>query len=140
MKYAATVLALIAINAIAATGLNLVVAFCGVSLAASAYFAVGAYAYALATLTLGLDFMSATLFAVAVAVALSPAISVPAWRLRGDAFMLTTLTLQAFAYAVCYNWYSEHSNVGTLANLTNGAYGIRNIPGPSFSTRYLEPM
>jgi branched-chain amino acid transport system permease protein len=130
MRYLATIVALVAINAMAATGLNLLVSYCGMNLAAGAYVAVGAYAYAVTATAFGWPAPASAALAVALAVALSPAVSVPAWRLRGDAFLLATLCVAAFAHAVAYNWHSDGAPLGTLANLTNGPYAIQNVPPP----------
>lgn len=129
-EYIFHLLMLFGIYATAALSLNLVVGGAGLlSLAHAAYFSVGAYAYAIASLH-GLNFFPALLLGVALAVVLSLALSIPAWRYRGDYFVLVSLAVQALVYSAVYNWYSPASAPGTWLNLTNGSYGLSGVPRP----------
>jgi len=120
------------IYVIVALSLNLVVGFCGLlSLAHAGYFAVGAYTYALLSLNLGWGFFPAVIAAMSTCAVLSLAVSLSAWRLRGDFSVLATLAVQALIYSALYNWSSPDAALGTWKNLTNGPFGIAGIPPPS---------
>ena len=117
---------------IVALSLNLVVGYCGLlTLAHSGYFAVGAYTYALATLKLGCGFIPASMLALCVGALLSLAISLPAWRFKGDFFVLISLAVQTLIFSLLYNWFSPNRQPGTWANLTNGPYGLAGINKPA---------
>jgi len=121
------------IYAIVAMSLNLVVGYCGLmTLAHAAYFAIGAYTYALLTLNLHWGFLPACAFAVALAVILSLAVSLPAWRFRGDLFLLISLAMQALVFNLLCNWTSHDAPLGSWFNLTNGPFGIPGVPKPRF--------
>ncbi len=131
MSYLIHILIYIEIYVIVALSLNLVVGYCGLlSLAHAGYLALGGYTYALLTLTAGWGFVSSLLAAVVVASLLSLAVSLPAWRLRGDFFVLGSLAVQALLYSLLYNWFDPQSPLGSLSNLTNGPFGIAGIPKP----------
>jgi branched-chain amino acid transport system permease protein len=120
-----------AIYAILALSLNLAVGYCGkLTLAHATYFAIGSYAYALITLRLGWGFLEATLLGVALAIVLSLVVSLPAPYFGTDSFVLLSLAVQVLFYSLFYNWASPGKEIGTLANLTNGSYGIAGVPGP----------
>jgi branched-chain amino acid transport system permease protein len=119
------------IYVITALSLNLVTGYLGrLSLAHAGFVAVGAYGYALATKTLGLGFVSALVLGSLVAAVGSLALSLPAMRFKGDFFVIITLAVQAFLYAIAYNWFSADAEIGTLRNLTNGPFGIAGISKP----------
>jgi branched-chain amino acid transport system permease protein len=119
------------IYAIQAMSLNIVMGYCGLfTLAHAGYFAIGAYTYAIAS-HFGLSFVPALILAAFVSGFLSLLISLPAWRLKGDYFVLLSLSAQALLFSVLYNWYSPSGKMGSLANLTNGPFGIAAIPRPS---------
>jgi branched-chain amino acid transport system permease protein len=132
MSYVAHILICFNIYAIAALGLNLVVGYRGLlTLAHAAYFAVGAYVYALVTMHLGWGFAPSAALAMLIGGGLSLAASLPAWRFRGDAFVLVTLAVQTFLFSLMYNWSNTNYPPGTWWNLTNGPYGLSGIPGPA---------
>lgn len=118
--------------------LNIVVGYCGLLTASHAsYFAIGSYAYALATLKLGWGFFPSIALGVALAAMLSLAISLPAWRLRGDFFFLVSLAIQVLIFNAIYNWTSPGAPPGTWRNLTNGSFGIAGVPRPDmFGIRF----
>ena len=131
MNYVFHLLIYFGIYAILAMGLNLVVGYCGLlSLAHAGYFAVGAYAYALGTLAWGLDSISSLLLAFAAGGVLSLLTSLPTWRLKGDYFVMVSMAVQVLIYSTAYNWVSSDAPVGTLANLTNGPFGMAGISRP----------
>jgi branched-chain amino acid transport system permease protein len=130
MNYCFHLLIYFCIYAIAALSLNLVIGYCGLlTLAHASYFAVGAYSYAILSLH-GWGFFPALVAAVAIATVLSLAVSLPAWRFRGDNFVLMSLTAQTFFFSLFYNWYCAGAKPGSLLNLTNGAFGLAGIPKP----------
>lgn len=120
------------IYSILAMSLNLVAGYCGLlTLAHSAYFAVGAYAYGLLALQLGWGFLPALVVCVLAAMFLSLAVSLPSWRFRGDLFVIVSLAVQALILSLLQNWTSADAPLGSWRNLTNGPFGIPGIPKPS---------
>ncbi|MCI5149339.1 MAG: branched-chain amino acid ABC transporter permease, partial [Candidatus Electrothrix sp. MAN1_4] len=133
MNYVLHLLIYFDIYLIVALSLNLVVGYCGLlTMAHAGYYAVGGYTYALLSVTLGWGFVPAVLAAVLVAAVLSLAISLPAWRLRGDFFVLGSLAVQVLIFSILYNWSNPNAPLGSWTNLTNGPFGITGIPKPEF--------
>lgn len=133
MNYWLHLLIYIDIFIILALSLNLVVGYCGLlTLAHAGYYAIGGYAYALLSLKLEWGFVPAALTGALIAAVLSLAVSLPAWHLRGDFFVLVSLAVQALIFRTLYNWSSGAAPLGTWQNLTNGPLGITGIPRPSF--------
>ncbi len=133
MNYALHLMIFMSIYGIVAASLNIVSGYCGLlTMAQASYFAVGCYTYALATTKSGMDFIPASLLGMVIAGLMSLAISVPAWRLRGDSFVLISLAVQQMLFSLFQNWTSPNSEPGTWSNLTNGTFGLTNIPKPSF--------
>lgn len=134
MNYLLHLLIYFDIYVIVALSLNLVVGYCGMlTLAHAAYYAVGGYTYALLALKLGWGFFPAALAAAILAGALSLAVSLPAWRLKGDFFLLASLAVQALVFSLIYNWSNTNAPVGSWKNLTNGPFGIAGIPGAAIA-------
>jgi len=132
MNYLIHLLIYFDIYLIVALSLNLIVGYCGLlTLAHAGYFATGAYTYAILSVCFGLGFFPAAIAGAALAAVLSLAVSLPAWRLRGDFFVLVTLAVQALIYSILYNWSSTEVELGSWSNLTNGPFGIAGIPRPS---------
>ncbi|MEW8052323.1 MAG: branched-chain amino acid ABC transporter permease [Candidatus Thiodiazotropha sp.] len=116
---------------IVALSLNLVVGYLGrLSLTHAGYVALGGYAYALCTLKLGIGFLPIIAIAIALGVITSLALSLPAWRFKGDSFVMISLAVQAVIYGVIHNWTSPGAEPGTWTNLTNGPYGLAGIHKP----------
>lgn len=133
MDYLLHLIVYLGIYLIVALSLNLVVGYCGLlTLAHAGYYAIGAYAYAIISLKLGWDFIPAACAGALLAAVLSLAVSLPAWRLRGDFFVLVSLAVQTLIASVLFNWSSPNAPFGTLVNLTNGPLGITGIPSPTF--------
>lgn len=131
MNYVLHLLVYFEIYVIVALSLNLVLGYCGLlTLAHAAYFALGGYAYAVLTTAWNLSFAPALAFAVLIGAIVSVALSVPAWRLRGDFFVMASLAAQALLYSLFYNWFDSDAALGTIRNLTNGPFGISAIPRP----------
>lgn len=132
MNYLYHLLVYFDIYLILALSLNLVVGYCGMlTLAHAGYYAVGGYAYALLSLQAGWGFPSAALAGAGIAAVLSLAVSLPAWRLRGDFFVLASLAVQTLIFSALYNWSSANAQLGSWRNLTNGPFGISGIPHAS---------
>ena len=131
MNYVFHLLIYFGVYAILAMGLNLIVGYCGLlSLAHAGYFAIGAYAYALGTLAWGLDSLSALMLAFLAGGVLSLLTSLPTWRLKGDYFVMASMAVQVLIYSTAYNWVSSDAQLGMLANLTNGPFGIAGVSRP----------
>ena len=132
MNYIFHLLIYLNIYIIVALSLNIVVGYCGLlTLAHSGYFAVGSYVYALATLKLGWGFFPSIGLGIGIAAALSVAVSLPAWRFKGDFFVMISLAVQALLFSLLYNWSKPGVEPGTWANLTNGPFGIAGISKPA---------
>ena len=141
MNYLLHLLIYFDIYVIVALSLNIVVGYCGLlTLAHAGYFVVGAYTYALVTLKLGFGFIPAAFLAVLVAGILSLAISLPAWRFKGDFFVMISLAVQTLIFSLLYNWFSPNAEPGTLANLTNGPFGLAGISKPAIGSIKFAPL
>ena len=131
MNYLIHLLIYFDIYVIVALSLNLVVGYCGMlTLAHAGYYALGGYAYALLALVAGWGFLPAVLAAILIAAVLSLAVSLPAWRLKGDFFVLASLAVQVLLFSLFYNWFDANAPLGSWSNLTNGPFGIPGIPKP----------
>lgn len=132
MNYALHLLVFLSVYGIVALSLNLVTGYCGLlTMAHASYFAVGCYTYALLTTKLGWEFLPAAAAAVIISYLLSLFISLPAWRFKGDSFVLITLAVQQMLFSLMQNWASPGAEPGTWANLTNGTFGLSSIPKPT---------
>jgi branched-chain amino acid transport system permease protein len=132
VNYAFDLMVGLGIYTIAALGLNVVTGYCGMlTLAQAGYFAVGAYTYALASTVLGWNALASAALGVASAALLSLAVSLPAWRFRGDSYVVVSLAVQVLLVSGFSNWYRQGAAVGSLANLTNGVLGIPGVPRPT---------
>jgi branched-chain amino acid transport system permease protein len=131
MSYALHLLIYLSIYGIVAMSLNLAIGYCGLlTLAHASYFAIGSYVYALVTLRLGWDFLPALGLGVVVSAVLSLAVSIPAWKFRGDFFVMVSLAVQALMFSLFYNWTTTGAEPGTWQNLTNGPFGLSGIAKP----------
>ena len=131
MNYLLHLLIYFDIYAIVALSLNLVVGYCGLlTLAHAGYYAMGGYACALLMLTAGWGFLPALLAGALLSAMASLAVSLPAWRLRGDFFVLASLAVQTLIFSALYNWSSAEAPLGSWKNLTNGPFGLTGIPRP----------
>jgi branched-chain amino acid transport system permease protein len=134
MTYLLHLLIYLDIYVVVAISLNLVVGYCGLlTLAHAGYFAIGSYTYALVALRMGWGFIPAVLFAMAVAAVLSLFVSLAAWRLKGDFFVMASLAVQALILSAANNWFDASAPVGTWQNLVNGPFGISAIPKPAIA-------
>jgi branched-chain amino acid transport system permease protein len=132
MNYFFHLLIYLSAYTILAASLNMIVGYCGLlTLAHAGYFAIGSYVYALVTLKLGWGFLPAALLGAGLAALLSLAVSLPSWRLKGDFFVMASLAVQVLFFSAIYNWASPGMQPGTWKNLTNGPFGLTNVPKPA---------
>jgi branched-chain amino acid transport system permease protein len=119
------------IYVVVALSLNIIIGYCGLlTITHAGYFAIGGYTYALATMKLGWGFLPATALGICVAALLSLAVSLPAWRFKGDSFFMISLAVQALLLSILYNWSSQSAPPGTWHNLTNGPFGLAGVSKP----------
>jgi len=104
-----------------ALSLNLLIGYGGLlQVAHAAYFGLGAYASALLTIKFGLGFIPSIICAGILSGLASLLVSLPAWRFKGDYFVMISLAVQAVLYSIIFN----------SVEITNGPYGINGIPRP----------
>ncbi|RAR57926.1 amino acid/amide ABC transporter membrane protein 2 (HAAT family) [Paraburkholderia unamae] len=112
---------LVAINAIAVTGLAILTRTGQVSLCHGAFVGIGAYVCALASMRLNLPFALAALCATVCAAGVALLLGFVMLRLRGVYFVLLTFAFGEFVRLVMLAWES----------MTGGANGIAGIPPAS---------
>jgi branched-chain amino acid transport system permease protein len=120
-RYGLFILSQWAVMTIAAMGLNLTLGYAGqVSLAQGAFVGIGAYAAAIMT-THGLPLIAALGVAIVLCFAVGWLLGYPALRVQHHYLAFVTLAFSTLAFLVFRNesW------------LTNGIYGISNIPRPN---------
>jgi branched-chain amino acid transport system permease protein len=121
MNYIYHLLIYLDIFIIIAMSLNLLMGYGGLlQIAHAAYYGIGAYATALLMVKSGLGFLPAIILSSIISGILSLFVSLPAWRFKGDYFVMLSLSVQVAFYSLFYNW----------TNLTNGPFGITGIPRP----------
>jgi branched-chain amino acid transport system permease protein len=121
MNYIYHLLIYLDIYLIIAMSLNLLMGYAGLlQIAHAAYYGVGAYTTALLMVNYGFGFLPALLVSALVSGFLSLLISLPAWRFKGDYFVMLSLAVQVALYSLMYNW----------TGLTNGPFGITGISKP----------
>lgn len=122
MNYIYHLLIYLNIYIIIAMSLNLLMGYGGLlQIAHAAYYGIGAYTTALLMVKLGWGFIPAIIFSSMVAGILSLLVSLPAWRFKGDYFVMLSLSVQVAIYSLLYNW----------TDLTNGPFGVTGIPRPA---------
>jgi len=123
MNYLLHLLIMLSIYSLLTLSLNILVGYTGLlSFCHSAFYGIGAYTTALLMMKMGLGFLPSLLAGIAIASLMGFLVSLPALKLRGDYFYLTTLGFQMFIFSLFNNW----------VGLTNGPYGIPDIPFPKF--------
>ena len=121
MNYIYHLLIYLNIYIIIAISLNMLMGYSGLfQVAHAAYYGIGAYATALLTVKAGLGFIPSVILASVISATLSLLVSLPAWRFKGDFFVMLSLSVQVAIYSLLYNW----------TDLTNGPFGITGIPRP----------
>lgn len=121
MNYVLHVLVLMTLYWLLAASLNLVVGYAGLlSLSHAAFYGIGAYTTGLLITRAGWDFLLAMAGAAVLTPALAAGVALPMSRLKGDYFVLGTLSFQMIVFAVLYNW----------TEVTRGPYGLSGLPVP----------
>jgi len=121
MNYIYHLLIYLDIYLIIAMSLNLLMGYAGLlQIAHAAYYGIGAYTTALLMVNFGLGFLPSLFASALVSGILSLLISLPAWRFKGDYFVMLSLAVQVALYSLMYNW----------TGLTNGPFGITGISKP----------
>lgn len=124
MNYIYHLLIYLDIYIIIAMSLNLLMGYGGLlQVAHAAYYGIGAYVTALLMVKLGWGFIPAIILSSMISGILSLLVSLPAWRFKGDYFVMLSLSVQVAIYSILYNW----------TDLTNGPFGITGIPRPDIS-------
>lgn len=124
MNYILHLLIYFEIYAIVALSLNLLIGYGGLlQVAHAAYYGVGAYAASLLWTKLGWGFFPGLAAAAFTAGVMSLLVSLPAWRFKGDYFVMISIAVQTLIYALLYNW----------TDITNGPFGISGIPRPGIA-------
>jgi len=129
MSYILSLLTIIAIYVALTASLDLMIGHTGIlSFAHAAFYGIGAYAAAILTVYAGWNWLPAMLAACLVGAVLSALIAIPIVRLGGDYFILALFGVQLIVSNLILN----------LEPLTNGPYGILNVPRPSFGAGQLS--
>ena len=115
--------------AIAATGLNLLVGYTGLtSFGHSAWFGIGAFAAALAQRHLFADQIAVPILCSMLFVAaLSALVGALILRRRGVYFSLLTLALSALTYTIAFRWTEVTGGEDGLGGITRGRIGPVNL-------------
>jgi branched-chain amino acid transport system permease protein len=107
--------------AILATGLDLVMGYCGqFSFGQAAFYGIGAYTSALLARDLGASFWVTLPASALVAALFGALLGVPALRLAGHFLAITTIAFQVIVTLVLTQWHG----------FTGGTAGITGIPSP----------
>ena len=123
MDYVLHLAVVIAIYIALTATLDLLIGHAGIhSFAHAAFFGIGAYATAILTVYAGWNWFPAMLASMVIGAAIAAVVGIPTLRLGGDYFILALFGFQLIVIAVILNW----------DDLTNGPFGIRSIPRPSF--------
>jgi len=131
MNYLYHLLIYLNIYIIIAMSLNLLIGYGGMmQIAHAAYYGIGAYTTALMMVKLGYGFFTSIIISSIVSGLLSLLVSLPAWRLKGDYFVMLSLSVQVAIYGLLYNW----------SDLTNGPFGISGIQRPVILGLKFETM
>ncbi|MEG1383703.1 MAG: hypothetical protein RSD08_00225 [Oscillospiraceae bacterium] len=115
-------LVMILLYAMLGMGLNVLLGYTGqVSLGHAGFYAIGAYTSAVLTTTFGWNFWISALCGALLAALIGLLLGLPTLRLSGTYLTIVTLGFGEIVVMVMKQWES----------VTNGNYGIRNIPKPS---------
>jgi len=121
MEYLIHIGILILIYTIITVSSNLLIGLSNqISLGQAAIYGIGAYITALCSMILNLSMIPTIIIVVLVNALVSFFLSIPAIRLKGDFFILTTLAFQFIVFSILYN----------LNSVTGGSDGISGIPSP----------
>jgi branched-chain amino acid transport system permease protein len=121
MDFFYTYLVLAEIYVLLGLSTNLLVGIVGIfSISQAAVFGVGAYTVAALLMQTGTPYLAALLIAAVLCIALNILVTLPALRVAGDYFVVTSFGIQLLATAVFTNWTAG----------TGGANGLPGIPAP----------
>src|SRR3984885_8491519 len=108
---------------------NLLVGIAGIfSVSQAAVFGVGAYIVAYFLMNDMMSFLPAMAIAAVCCIALNILVTLPALRVSGDYFVVTSFGIQLLATAIFTNWTEG----------TGGANGLPGIPPPDLFGKALE--
>ena len=114
-------LVMISLYAMLGMGLNVLTGYTGlVSLGHAGFYGIGAYVCALLQVRLGLDFWTALLAAGLFSALIGFLLGLPTLRLSGSYLSIVTLGFCEIVLMILKRWEP----------VTNGNYGVRNIPKP----------
>jgi ABC-type branched-subunit amino acid transport system permease subunit len=123
MDYVLHLIVMVLIYSSLVVSLDLMIGHTGIlSFAHASFYGIGAYATAILTVYAGINWLPAMMLAFVVGGVIAAAIAVPTLRLGGDYFILALFgfTLIVISLIINMEW------------LTNGPFGIRGVPRPSF--------
>src|ERR1700712_152660 len=122
-------IALASIYVLLGLSTNLLVGIAGIfSVSQAAVFGVGAYIVAFMLMNDVMSFLPALAIAAVGCIALNVLVTLPALRVAGDYFVVTSFGIQLLATAVFTNWTDG----------TGGANGLPGIPPPDLAGKTLE--
>jgi branched-chain amino acid transport system permease protein len=125
MDYILHLLVIIAFYVGLTVTLDLLIGHTGIlSFAHTAFYGIGAYATAILTVYAGWNWLPAMLAACVLGTIVAVVVGIPTLRLGGDYFILALFGFQLIVMTVILNW----------EDLTNGPFGIRGVPRPSFGS------
>jgi branched-chain amino acid transport system permease protein len=129
MDYAYHLTIVILIYAVMTVSLDLLIGHAGIlSMGHAAFYGIGAYTTAILTAYAGWDWFPALMASVVFTGALAVLVGIPILRLGGDYFILALFGFQSIMTSLILN----------AEPLTNGPFGIRGIPRPSFDGFVLQ--
>jgi branched-chain amino acid transport system permease protein len=125
MDYLFHLIVIISLYVALTATLDLLIGHTGIlSFAHAALYGVGAYTTAILTVYANWHWLPALAVAFLIGTAVAALVGIPTLRLGGDYFILALFGFQLIVNTVILNW----------EDLTNGPFGIRGIPRPSFGT------
>lgn len=120
-QYAYRILTMIGLYSILALSLNIVLGFTGMlSLGHAAFYSIGAYVGAILQVKHGANFFVSAILGAITAGFFGFLLGLPTMRLSGSYLAITTMGFAEVVRMVLLSWES----------VTNGAFGIQNIPRP----------
>ena len=124
MDYALHLLVMVLIYGSLVVSLDFMIGHAGIlSFGHASFYGIGAYATAILTVYAGVDWFPAMILAFAIGGLAAALIGVPTLRLGGDYFILALFGFSLIVTSLIVN----------MEWLTNGPFGIRGVPRPSFA-------
>ena len=122
-QYVYRVLIMIGLYTILALSLNIILGLTGMlSMGHAAFYSIGAYVSAIIGTRFGMDFFVSVIFGVAVSGILGMLLGLTTMRLSGSYLAITTMGFAEVVRMILLSW----------EDVTNGAFGIQQIPRPRF--------